>query len=1144
MPGAPIRRSFQGAAVAGIARLLLGAASFFIGAVAAHADQPFDVIVTAKSAQVMDAGTPIGEIAVGTRLTVSQTNGDWYLVAVPAANPPRQGWISKADVRVTTFGLGPVPPTPEQRKSRLDERDRLIKEATDLRSAGQLDAAIRAAQQALAIDDALQGHDSAESLIALSILAEAHGSAHDFAGARKFRERVLESRTRTLGKNHWQAIDARIALERLSILEKLNSEQLRQLADADRLAASADAFCTAGRFASAVEPARKAADARAAIFGQKHPDYATSLNNLAYALYGKGDYVDAEPLFERASAIRKDALGEKHPDYAHTLELLGLRHEKTGDYAGADTLYRQVLAIHQETLGEKDPEYAVDLCNLSTLYGDMGDYVQAAMYTARAVNILKESVGGQGPVYATELDRLAGFYAKLADYAKAEPLYREAIAIRKEIYGEKHPYYALSLNNLAVMYDHRGEYTKAEPLYLQALAIRKEVLGDTDRSYSPTLSNLAVLYEEMGEYTKAEPLCIEAASIAKATFGEKHLTYARRLNDLARLYALQGDFVKAEPIAEKAAQIARDQLKLAAAIQSERQQNVMRAQVWPILDMYLWATASSKSSVEQAYSAVLSWKGEVGEIQRQSRRIHHLLVQSGSAEAIRLESELNDTVGRLAAMQWQTNLSAADREKAETALREKMERLQAALAAASVPFREQQGKQHRTPVDVRNALPDSTVLVDFLGYQAIGPRREQGKPGELVDNLAAFVVRRDRPMKRINLGPEAPIRSAIKQWRQTFGMPNAGGGGAGEELRRLVWAPLEAHVAGAAIVLISPNSAIAPLSWPALPGKRPGSYLIDDIAIAVVPIPRLLPELMMGAAAEPAPSLLLVGDVDFGADPGSISTSKPNQIAARDGSQFRWLSLPGTREEVGAIRALFARKFIGAPVTELTGDRATKSAVASVASRCEYLHFSTHGFFAPSDAQSARTESGAGARAKVDRSASSQKDLVPIHIATADRNLLSGLVLAGANRGYADGTDDGILTALEVANLDLTHVRLATLSACETGLGESAGGEGLLGLQRAFQTAGAKSVVASLWKVPDKATQLLMARFYENLWQKKMSKIDALRDAQLWLLHEGKNQPGLARGIELPADTPASSDKAGSLSPYYWAAFVLSGDWR
>jgi CHAT domain-containing protein len=125
-------------------------------------------------------------------------------------------------------------------------------------------------------------------------------------------------------------------------------------------------------------------------------------------------------------------------------------------------------------------------------------------------------------------------------------------------------------------------------------------------------------------------------------------------------------------------------------------------------------------------------------------------------------------------------------------------------------------------------------------------------------------------------------------------------------------------------------------------------------------------------------------------------------------------------------------------------------------------------------------------------------------------------------------------------------VQLATLSACETGLGETAGGEGLLGMQRAFQTAGAKTVLASLWKVPDKATQTLMARFYDNLWNKKLTKLESLREAQRWLLREGAKQPELirGRGLEFAPDDEQEAKQSGRLSPLYWAAFELSGDWR
>jgi CHAT domain-containing protein len=149
--------------------------------------------------------------------------------------------------------------------------------------------------------------------------------------------------------------------------------------------------------------------------------------------------------------------------------------------------------------------------------------------------------------------------------------------------------------------------------------------------------------------------------------------------------------------------------------------------------------------------------------------------------------------------------------------------------------------------------------------------------------------------------------------------------------------------------------------------------------------------------------------------------------------------------------------------------------------------------------------------------------------------------IAGANTPPETGKDDGILTTLDVSSLELSKVNTVVLSACETGLGEVAGGEGLLGLQRSFQVAGAKMVVASLRKVPDAATSKLMQRFYENLWDKKMGKLAALREAQIWMLRDDGN-----RGLNLVSPEKLPTDKAANagMPPFYWAAFVLSGDWR
>jgi CHAT domain-containing protein len=171
---------------------------------------------------------------------------------------------------------------------------------------------------------------------------------------------------------------------------------------------------------------------------------------------------------------------------------------------------------------------------------------------------------------------------------------------------------------------------------------------------------------------------------------------------------------------------------------------------------------------------------------------------------------------------------------------------------------------------------------------------------------------------------------------------------------------------------------------------------------------------------------------------------------------------------------------------------------------------------------------------------------------------LSGIALAGANGGShpevgfnsssGKEADDGVLTALEVAGLDLRNVDLVVLSACETGLGRVAGGEGVLGLQRAFQLAGAKNVVASLWKVDDRATVALMRVFYHKLWVERKPAAVALREAQLALLRHPEQiellattrGPNFDKTVKL-VDHGQRTSKAPTSSPRVWAAFMVSG---
>jgi CHAT domain-containing protein len=229
------------------------------------------------------------------------------------------------------------------------------------------------------------------------------------------------------------------------------------------------------------------------------------------------------------------------------------------------------------------------------------------------------------------------------------------------------------------------------------------------------------------------------------------------------------------------------------------------------------------------------------------------------------------------------------------------------------------------------------------------------------------------------------------------------------------------------------------------------------------------------------------------------------------------------------------------PAHTLGEEKATATAVLAALPRARYAHLATHGFFADASFRSAfqvdpklfevsRWGERVGAAA-----------LSPL--------VMTGLVFAGANQPDTPGR--GILTGEALVDLDLSGLELAVLSACETGLGDVAGGEGTFGLQRAFHLAGTRDVVASLWKVPDRATAALMGLFYKNLWSRDLPPIEALRQAQLEVYRHPETIAELAAGFrgkfaEVPGaeGVPVKPTADGKAHPRLWAAFTLSGPGR
>jgi CHAT domain-containing protein len=783
---------------------------------------------------------------------------------------------------------------------------------------------------------------------------------------------------------------------------------------------------------------------------------------------------------------------------------------RMGDYERAVALARRVFAIRNEYIVENHTDYALALINLGTALDDLGRNDETMALYRQSADLTRRQLGPEHPFYAQCLNSLAGAYIDAGDLAAAKPLYEEALAIRRKVLGEQHPLVVQSLNNLAFLHVRFGEFEEGARLFEQALEFVRDGLGRNHPLFAVALANLAAVYEFQGDAEKASPLLAEAWEAASRKLGA------------------------------------------AAAASAEQQQLLYGQSVRHLLDSYLSHLVRAGDQAETAYGVELAWKGATLARQRAARLVN-------SPELAPVFTELQSVV-----RQWTAAAkAAADGDpkfvKFYGELAARREALEADLSAKSGAYAD--AVKDVSAGDVASALPEDAALVDYFEYTYSEPSKTENGILTRERSLLAFVIRKGRGVTMVNLGPMEPIEAAIDAWRATYGQ-SADAQAAAGFLRTRLWAPLSDAIGDAPLVVISPDGALGKLPFCALPGKAAGTYLIEDAAVALVPVPRLIPTLAAAEDASPADrELLLVGGVDYdrrrGEEAPVATETDPLTLAAVRGATattsrgLQWTALPGTASEAEAIGALF--KAQGGDVAVLDGATATEEAFRELAQSSQILHVATHGFFAPEGRRSALDVEEPEDGASLDGFQVSEE---LGHVGGFPPGLLSGLVLAGANdppelpedaAAFAALPEDGILTAEELAFLPLTKVRLAVLSACETGLGEVAGGEGLLGIQRAFQISGVRTTIASLWKVDDAMTQRLMTAFYRNVLEGGQSHLEALRSAQLEMLRDLRDPERreallgeTLRGVDSPADATAMDRGA----PYFWAAFTLSGDWR
>jgi tetratricopeptide (TPR) repeat protein len=885
--------------------------------------------------------------------------------------------------------------------------------------------------------------------------------------------------------------------------------------------------------------------------GEDHPEYGSALDGLASLYNEMGRYAEAESLFAKALAIETKAEGEDHADVATTVESLGSLYFHTGKYALAETSFERALQIKEKVFGPEHPEVATCLENLGTLEATQGKNTEAEGIFERALAIDDKALGADSAEVATELNDLAMVYLREEKPADATKLLERALAIDEKTLGPDDTSVAATLSNQAAVQIETGKYAEAEPLVARALAIDEKALGAENPEVAEVLNSQAVLYAKEGRYAEAEPLYERIVAIHGKVLGPDHPLLAIDLTNFGLLYEYQNKYAQAAPLFERALNNLFEQFAYNSTYMTEQDRLTFLNTVesdFPAYFSFVHRFHEQDQELAGSMYNLLLW--EKGAIAGSEADMRRQIEASGDAEALELLNQLAEKRTQIATLE---NVQPADRDlwrKQMDALAADADQIEKALVARSAAFAERRKLERATWQQVRDALKPGEAAVEIARFQFYDAHWT-GK-----SYYVALVVRHetsDEPAY-VFLGDDTQIEgAAIKRFQsqvRTRGIaaePEAALPGA--DAYALIWKPLEAALSGVTRIYFSADGILNELPLGIIAGPD-GKLEMEKYDLRLLSSTRdLLRAPPAEGAKTSAETALLVGNPAFalGADaeraaleklamPGAAgqgaAASAPESDGAREvsgegssgvsrdlpqdasrggGTGGALPPLPGTGAEVDAIAALMQKQSWKTEV--FTGDLALKTVVER-ARGARVVHLATHGFFLP-DQQAKASDFLSAERSD------------PQTSGLEDPMLRSGLYFAGADRtvegkATAQDLDNGVLTAMEAGNLDLHGTALVVLSACNTGQGEVKDGEGVFGLRRALEEAGAQEVLMSLWSVPDQETLELMQRFYAN-WLSGMEVHESLKKAQL----------------ELRAQVKAEHD--GRDLPFYWGAFVLVG---
>lgn len=1006
---------------------------------------------------------------------------------------------------------------------RSGDVDQLRAEVTRLQRQGRERDATPIAEQLLAADEAAFGKESTQVAATLCFVAPLYQSAGDPTRAEQLYLRALAIRQKALGRDD-PAVAA--VLSDLANLYRAHGEdaraeelyvralKIREEAPGDNAAVALAQSDLARLYQDRRDYARaEELYGRALALSEKTgdaaaPGVATIASNLASLYFDRGDYARAAALYQRALALDEQARGQDHSDVATRLTNLALTYQKLGEYGKAETLYRRALAIDERALDPNHRDVATVLNNLASLLEARGEYAQAASLYQRALAIREKALGTDHVQVATILNNMAALDQSLGDYTQAELLYQRSLAIREKALSPDDPEVAASLNNLALLYEATGDYSRAESLYARALAINRKVFGDRHPDTEIVRGNIASLLLRQGNLGAAYsilkegdwPAGLGSYYLAKRDYHSAHAQFLRAISGADHrgetrhlLPSYLGLGLALEGLGQDA--LAAESYRAAVDLIEEQRSalaSVERAQ-------FLGGAAGAGFKRTVAYERLVRTSAKLGDPDEalrwsehtKARQLLEATAQGRIAPGLpaQLATQEDALVGRLGALY---------RQREETV--GKNPALYADIAGQQLP--EAKRNLDEFVAELRRQYP---AYAAYKYPQPLGARELALRPGEALlefavteDATFVWLIRDGHVVKftTIPVGRTA-LERQIEEYRSLFhGIRHT------SDLRSdvtqgkalydlLVKDSLSACAPGDTLIVV-PDGSLSLIPFEALVvdngqhGATQVRYLGDAFPILYAQSATLLSdarsshpsginkERKLFVLADP-----VFDDTDSRWPSGQVRPNGSNPGArSANAASVRWPRLEATEKLVRLLQEHFGTE----SVASLTGPEASEGALRKQPlSDYLYLVFATHGVLG-------------GPLPNIQEPA---------------------LVLSGVGADPLNPRNDAYLTLSEVADLKL-NAEVAALTACDTGVGDEVGGEGVMGMGWAFEYAGARNVLMSLWSVDQRSAVQLTGSFFTQL-RNGLGPQEALRQARTDLRNEGYHHP------------------------FFWAPFILVG---